>query len=174
MLKFVSSNRHKYEEYHQLVDLEWVPLEFNERATTLRGVVLEKLAQAVDAKVEPPFFVEDTAFFIEGRFPGVYAGRVLKEYGLDWTRAFVGRPAMFRCIIGLWDGQGVLMFEGEVKGSVVEPRGKGGFGYDSIFLPEGHSKTFAEDPEHKRKVSHRMRAFKKMLEHFNNSSQISS
>ncbi|HDG62444.1 MAG TPA: non-canonical purine NTP pyrophosphatase, partial [Thermotoga sp.] len=44
-----------------------------------------------------------------------------------------------------------------------EIRGNGGFGYDPIFLPEGHDKTFGEDPGVKEKLSHRSKAFKKLF-----------
>ena len=58
------------------------------------------------------------------------------------------------------------MFEGEVKGTItLAPRGKDGFGYDPVFLPDGYDKTFAElTGEEKNKISHRANAFAKALE----------
>jgi len=57
----------------------------------------------------------------------------------------------------------VKLFEGVVPGTVVEPRGEGGFGYDPIF--EHASTTFAEmDTEEKNAVSHRGRALAKFAE----------
>ncbi|WP_435062158.1 non-canonical purine NTP pyrophosphatase [Halobaculum sp. EA56] len=59
----------------------------------------------------------------------------------------------------------VKLFEGVVRGEIVDPRGDGGFGYDPIFEYEGT--TFAEmDPEEKNVVSHRGRALEKFGEWF--------
>ncbi len=54
-----------------------------------------------------------------------------------------------------------LTFEGRVEGALTWPmRGEKGFGYDPIFIPDGHDITFAEmDPEKKNQMSHRTRAF---------------
>ena len=75
--------------------------------------------------------------------------------------------ARFRCVMVLAT-QGELLgsFEGTVEGKVIpEERGFGGFGYDSIFIPNGYSETFAElQPEIKNSLSHRGRALAKVLE----------
>ncbi|MEF8886476.1 MAG: non-canonical purine NTP pyrophosphatase [Haloarculaceae archaeon] len=61
----------------------------------------------------------------------------------------------------------VKLFEGVVPGTIVEPRGEGGFGYDPIFEHAG--KTFAEmDTEEKNAVSHRGRALAKFAEWYAN------
>jgi XTP/dITP diphosphohydrolase len=56
-------------------------------------------------------------------------------------------------------------FEGIVEGQILqEPRGSGGFGYDPIFLPDGHDRTFAEmSLDEKSKISHRSKALAKMV-----------
>jgi XTP/dITP diphosphohydrolase len=56
-------------------------------------------------------------------------------------------------------------FEGSVDGQILtEPRGSGGFGYDPIFLPDGHDRTFAEmSSAEKNGISHRSRALSKMV-----------
>ena len=59
-----------------------------------------------------------------------------------------------------YNGKEVHIFKGKIKGNIVYPRGKGGFGWDCIFQPEGYNKTFAEIEE-KNKISHRYKAFKK-------------
>ena len=56
-------------------------------------------------------------------------------------------------------------FEGSIKGKVVKPRGDKGFGWDSIFLPDGMDKTFGElTIEEKAKISMRSEAFKKLAD----------
>ena len=56
-------------------------------------------------------------------------------------------------------------FEGIVNGQIVEePRGTGGFGYDPVFLPDGHDRTFAEmTMDEKGLISHRAQALAKMI-----------
>ena len=56
-------------------------------------------------------------------------------------------------------------FEGRIAGQILtEPRGSGGFGYDPVFQPDGHNRTFAEmSVEEKNGMSHRSRALAKMI-----------
>ena len=65
-----------------------------------------------------------------------------------------------------WPDGHVERFRGEVQGSLVfPPRGTRGFGYDPIFVPEGGSQTFGEmEPAKKHPISHRARAFAKLVE----------
>jgi XTP/dITP diphosphohydrolase len=74
------------------------------------------------------------------------------------------RTARFRCVLALArDGVLVATFDGAVEGRVIEaPRGPGGFGYDPLFIPDGHDATFGELPaEVKNGISHRSRALAK-------------
>ena len=75
------------------------------------------------------------------------------------------RKARFRTIISLIiDGKETL-FEGICEGKIInEKKGSSGFGYDSVFVPDGEIKTFAEmDPEEKNKFSHRTKAAEKLV-----------
>lgn len=60
-------------------------------------------------------------------------------------------------------------FEGIVEGEILtEPRGTGGFGYDPLFVPDGHDRTFAEmSSAEKNGISHRSRALMKMVTYLN-------
>lgn len=75
------------------------------------------------------------------------------------------RKAQFRCAITLvmTDGR-VLKASGMVPGSIIfEERGRGGFGYDPLFLADGYDITFAEmDAEDKNEISHRSIALKNL------------
>ncbi len=77
------------------------------------------------------------------------------------------RRASFVCVLALArpDG-GCDFFEGEITGHLVwPPRGARGFGYDPMFVAEGHTRTFGEiDPDEKHAISHRARAFRRLLE----------
>ncbi|MBL7837557.1 MAG: RdgB/HAM1 family non-canonical purine NTP pyrophosphatase [Bacteroidetes bacterium] len=76
------------------------------------------------------------------------------------------RSARFVTVICLRHNDKTMYFEGEVKGVIVDyPRGDKGFGYDPIFIPDGHDRTFAEmESQEKNAISHRKRAVEKMLE----------
>ncbi len=69
--------------------------------------------------------------------------------------------ARFRCVIAVaCDGRQLGEFQGVVEGTICElERGEHGFGYDSLFIPDGYSMTFAEMPSaQKNSLSHRGRA----------------
>lgn len=115
-----------------------------------------------------------------GGAPGVYtADWAETPNGRDWLLAMtkvedrlnalgpdVDRSAAFVCTLAIaWpDGESAL-FEGRVAGDLVwPPRGALGFGYDPVFVPEGHSQSFAElDPAVKHAISHRADAFAKLV-----------
>jgi XTP/dITP diphosphohydrolase len=113
-----------------------------------------------------------------GGAPGVYSARyagpqasdsdnrarLLEELrgsgAIEWS-------ARFRCTLVLaQEGRVVASFDGTVEGKIIpEERGTGGFGYDSLFVPEQHSATFGELPGAvKNALSHRGRAIQKFTE----------
>ena len=74
--------------------------------------------------------------------------------------------ARFVCSLALaWPDGKIAFFEGTVEGTICwPPRGNMGFGYDPIFVPIGHKKSFGEvDPKWKNSISHRAEAFSKFL-----------
>jgi XTP/dITP diphosphohydrolase len=76
------------------------------------------------------------------------------------------RRAHFVCALVLaWPDQQIACFEGVVHGRLVwPPRGDRGFGYDPMFVPDGHALTFGEmPPEAKHRISHRADAFRKLV-----------
>lgn len=71
------------------------------------------------------------------------------------------RSARFRCAIALArHGRKLAAFHGTVEGTIInQPRGTGGFGYDPLFVPDGHCETFAQlGSDIKNALSHRSRA----------------
>ena len=86
------------------------------------------------------------------------------------------RSAAFVCVLALaWPDGRSETFEGRIEGDIVwPPRGDRGFGYDPIFVANGHDQTFAEiDPAQKQAVSHRADAFKKLLAFMEQSPEFS-
>ena len=72
--------------------------------------------------------------------------------------------AIAKVMLGYADAQGdIHFFEGKISGQIVDPRGDSGFGWDKIFQPNGHDKTFAEmSLAEKNKISMRKQAFEKL------------
>jgi len=99
---------------------------------------------------------------IEGDHPRNNA-RLLKE-----MQGQSDRSARFRCTMVLArDGIEVAHFSGTVEGRILEsPEGDGGFGYDPLFVPDGHKTSFASlGAEVKNKLSHRARALKQAVDY---------
>lgn len=179
-----TKNAHKVEEFRRLLadqDVELLSLadfpgapEVEENGTTFAENASLKAA-AASSYCDAAAFADDSGLEVEaldGR-PGVYSSRyaptdperiekLLKE--LDGVE---NRRARFVCAIAIaFNGEVLEVFEGEVKGTItLAPRGKDGFGYDPVFLPDGYDKTFAElTGEEKNQISHRANAFAKALE----------
>lgn len=108
-----------------------------------------------------------------GGEPGIYSARWAGP-GKDFYEAMAkverrmddsdnkSTHAWFTCALAVaWPHGPAFVVEGRVDGNLTfPPRGLNGFGYDPIFVPEGHQMTFGEmDPKAKDDMSHRMRAF---------------
>lgn len=154
--------------------------EVDETEDTLEGNARLK-AHAVMVATGEPAVADDTGLEVEaldGR-PGVwsaryagdeagYADNVAKLLGeLEALPPGTSRRACFRTVAlaAFPDGGPEVMAEGVVEGEIAEvPRGAGGFGYDSVFVPDdGDGRTFAEmTQEEKAEISHRGRAFRSL------------
>jgi len=175
-LTFITTNKNKVREANEIaeaygIELEQYDFDYPEiRSESIEEVAREG-AEVCFKEVGKPLIVEDSGFFIEtlGGFPGTYSAFVHNKIGngglLRIMDGKTNRMAEMRACVAYHDGESVKTFAGAVKGVLAEKeRGAGGFGYDPIFIPEGHEKTFAEDSETKSKISHRKRAFVKLFE----------
>jgi XTP/dITP diphosphohydrolase len=124
-----------------------------------------------------PALADDSGLVVPalGGAPGIYSARwagPAKDFRDAMARVHreLGdrdRGASFVAVLALaWPDGGMELFRGEVAGHLVwPPRGERGFGYDPIFVPEGHTLTFGEmDPVEKHQISHRARAFGKLAD----------
>lgn len=115
-----------------------------------------------------------------GGAPGVHSARFAGVHGDDAANnckllaELSARPgdapyrARFVCAMSLAEGgRELAAFDGRVEGYItLTPSGKGGFGYDPLFVPEGHDETFADMPaEAKNRISHRSRALRQLLDY---------
>lgn len=185
-LVFATNNKNKFIEIgHRIGNLVHLislnDLGFNgeipETHMTLEENAAEK-AFFIFKKYKLNCFADDTGLEIEalsGR-PGVlsarYAGqesfsenniiKVLKE--LEGVK---NREARFRTVVALVDNGRLISFEGRIDGKILrKQKGSKGFGYDSIFIPDGFNRTFAEmSLEEKNRISHRTIAVDKLIDY---------
>ena len=106
--------------------------------------------------------------------PGIFSSRFAKDLGgfenamrkiLEKIKKInKGSKAQFISSLTIqWPDGKKITETGIIKGSLTDIRGKNGFGYDPIFVPEGYSKTFAEmNYKEKLKIDHRQIAYKKL------------
>ena len=105
--------------------------------------------------------------------PGIYSARwagAAKDFRIAMERVHrelgdKDRRAYFVAVLALaWPEREIATFRGEVHGKLTwPPRGERGFGYDPIFVPDGYNQTFAEIDAAKHRISHRARAFEKLV-----------
>lgn len=125
-------------------------------------------------------FADDTGLEVDALngLPGVYSARFAGDQKSDKDNIDLllqkmkhksNRKAQFRTIICLVIDGHKQLFEGIIEGEITtEPKGNGGFGYDSVFIPKGFDITFAEmDSYTKNAISHRFLAFKKLVTYLN-------
>jgi XTP/dITP diphosphohydrolase len=178
-LAFVTSNPHKFREAERVlkgfgVNIRHAKLSYPEiRGDDPAEIAADSVRKLKD-KVKPPFFVEDTGLFVEGLngFPGAYAAWALRKIGLQGLLRLMkgekNRKAAFRTAVALYDGKRAVVFTGEAKGSIATAqKGKGGFGYDPVFVPRGSRKSFAQmSSEEKDALSHRRNALVKLANYW--------
>ena len=144
-------------------------------------------AQAAATASKLPAFADDSGLVVDALdgAPGIHSARwagpdkdfsaaMQKIENLLREKKAADRRAHFvSALCVAWPDGHVEEFEGRVDGTLVwPPRGSAGFGYDPIFLPEGHTRTFGEMsaeekhglPPKGKGLSHRARAFLKLAE----------
>ena len=181
---FATNNAHKLSEvqallgdnFHLLTPRDCgITEDIPETAATLDGNASQKSHYLYD-RMGKNCFADDTGLEVEalGGEPGVHSARYATD-GHDFAannrlllknmEGVKNRRARFRTVISLIiDGEEHL-FEGIVEGRIAESEsGCEGFGYDPLFIPDGHDYTFAEmSADEKNAISHRGRAVQKLV-----------
>lgn len=165
---FVTGRVEKAREAERLgFRLERVDLDLNEVQALDPSDIAEWKARDAYGKLARPVLVEDSGLAIHawGGFPGALVKWLERSAGLEamarMLDGFPDRSAMATCVVAYFDGQRVVQGRGEVAGAIAQsPRGGAGFGWDSLFIPAGADRTFAEmTGAEKDEVSHRRRAW---------------
>ncbi|MEN6541380.1 RdgB/HAM1 family non-canonical purine NTP pyrophosphatase [Parvibaculum sp.] len=150
-----------------------------ETGDTFRANAELKALAAAKASGKPSL-ADDSGLCVEalGGAPGIYSARWAgpqKDFDFAMERVRLGlveegtldTRAHFICGLALaWPDGHIEYFEGRVDGELVwPPRGTKGFGYDPMFVPNGHEETFGEmEPERKHAMSHRADAFRQLVD----------
>lgn len=154
--------------------------EIAETGSTFEENALLK-AQTIGDYAQLPTIADDSGLEVEclHGFPGVNSARWHAGTDADRNRALLkkmkrrsDRMAQFRCVLCLYTPttKKHTLFYGALKGSIAEhAAGDHGFGYDSIFIPEGQNKTLAQLPiDYKQQYSHRAIATHKLVTYLKN------
>ena len=175
-LVFASNNKNKIKEIQALVSdtIQIISLEdigctedIPETAETIEGNAILK-ANYVTEKYGYPCFADDTGLEVEALngAPGVYSARYAgeqKDANDNMDKLLLelkdksNRKANFKTVICLNLNGTQQLFTGIITGKIIDEKiGTNGFGYDPIFIAEGHQKTFAQlTLEEKAHISHR-------------------
>jgi XTP/dITP diphosphohydrolase len=187
LLIFATRNAHKTAEVRAMLgarfevrnatDFPDFP-EIEETGTTfLENARLKALG--ISARIGGWVLSDDSGLEVDalGGAPGVFSssyGGVEGDHARNNARLLkemagvADRRARFRCTMVLArDGSEVAHFSGTVEGRILEQtEGDGGFGYDPLFAPEGHSASFASlGADVKNSLSHRGRALAQVVDY---------
>ena len=136
-------------------------------------IITDKARRAYEA-VGKPVIVEDVEAGLEklNGLPGPFIKFFLKKLGNDALFQLAsreGEKAVISCSIAYYDGETMLTVRGDVPGTIVAPRGNDGFGFDTTFVPDGETLTYAEmNEEKKNSLSHRHKAIQLIVEKLSN------
>ncbi|ELZ19386.1 Ham1 family protein [Haloterrigena salina JCM 13891] len=173
--RFVTGNEGKVREARDyLADLEpvdQIDYDYTEvQSDSLAEIAAHGAREAFEELgSDEPVLVDDAGLFVDALegFPGPYSAYVEDTVGVErlWRLASEeeNRRARFKTVLAYADEDGTETFKGTVAGTLVAPRGEGGFGYDPIF--EYNGQTMAEmSTEEKNAISHRGRALAEFAE----------
>lgn len=170
---FITGNNDKLKEAKSILgDVNNINLDLPEiQSLDPQEIIKEKL-KIVTKEHNGKFFVEDTSLYIEclNGFPGPLIKFFLQSLGnqgiYDLVKKYQNKNAIAKTVIGYSNGRDVHFFTGVLYGKIVSPLGNNGFGWDRIFMPDGHNKTLAEmNFEEKNKISMRKESLRKLKEY---------
>ena len=183
-LLFATNNLYKLQEVRDILGNHYEIISLNdighleelaEDGTTLEENALQK-ARYINEKYGLSCFAEDTGLEVKvlNNEPGVFSARYAGPQRSDSDNISLllmkldgieDRRARFRTVIALIYNGTEYLFEGIINGTIANTKsGKGGFGYDPIFIPDGYNQSFGElSKEIKNTISHRAEAIKNLI-----------
>lgn len=171
MIYFITGNKNKFDEVKAILhEVEQLDIDLPEiQELDAHKVIQAKLEEAFRHK-QGEFIVEDTSLLFEciNGLPGTFIKWFMKSVGNDGLVNLVNKlgdnKAVAKTVIGYArNPKEIYYFEGDISGTIVTQKAESSFGWDPIFLPDGHSKTFAEmDSSEKNEISMRRIAVQKL------------
>ena len=184
-----SNNKGKIKEIRDLIPKKYkifTPSQFKLKSPVENGKSFKEnsliKAKNFSLKINMVCIADDSGLEIDllNKKPGIYSARwagsksdfnraihkvynELKKKDKNWQHKKI--KARFICALSIcYYNKKITCVRGRINGRISRiPKGKNGFGYDPIFIPEKHKKTFAEmKPSYKYKLDHRSKAFKKI------------
>lgn len=170
-ITFVTSNKNKVREVEDILDIKLAQrsVDVDEiQDMDLLKIVEHKAKQAYSV-IKKPVIVEDVGFYVDdwNGFPGPFIKWLHQTMGYDIFPKRIlksNRKAVWKIMYAYYDGRKFASFLGSLSGSIAhKQKGNDGWGFDTIFIPSGHKKTFAELGEaEKNKISARKKALMKL------------
>ena len=177
-LYFITGNKGKFNEAKSIIpNIEIIDIDLPEiQEMNAEMIIKDKLFRAKEKYPKKELICEDTSVYINslGGLPGPLIKWFLESLGdrgiSDLVKNSKDNTAIAKTIIGYSGKSGkIKFFEGEINGTIVDPRGLNGFGWDKIFQPYGENKTFGEmNFEEKNEFSMRKKALIKLKEYIDN------
>lgn len=172
-LYFLTGNQNKLREVQEMLEQEVKQLDIDlpeMQELDSHKIIEAKMNEAIKHH-KGRFIVEDTSLVFEGLngLPGPLVKWFLTSIGIEGLHRMAKSSETMNAtaitMVGYYDGEKIQFIEGRTEGEIVSPAGETKFGWDPIFKPNGHDKTYAEmDAEEKNKISHRGKALRKLKE----------
>lgn len=169
---FATTNDHKLQEVNHILgyDLEKIHIELTEPQDMDLEIIARSKAEEAFQKIGKPVLVEDTGWYFDvwNGLPGPFAKFFMSAVGCDGILKMLGTESKRQCIVktvvAYHDGITTHVFSGEILGKVaLEVQGTSKFGFDNIFIPDGHARSYGEMTlEEKNSLSHRFLAVNKL------------
>lgn len=173
----MSGNENKIKEVHRIlapvgVDIVPVSRKIEELQTQdVDALVRDKLIKAFQ-EIGRPLFVEHTGLYLRGLndlpagLTQIFWDRLEAKRFTDLVAALGDDKVTAKTVLGYCDGHKMHLFEGAIEGTVPRmPAGPKDFQWDCVFVPDGHTKTFAEMGTDKDDISMRRLALDKFAAH---------
>jgi XTP/dITP diphosphohydrolase len=153
LFTLITGNRHKLREAREILgpSVEGLKIDLDEIQGLDSDRIAECKAKAAFAVVEQPVVIWDQSLHIRclSDFPGPLVKWFWESVGgakiCRIARALGDQGISTRTTLTYYDGSSLHHCYGEIEGAIPpEPRGSNGFAWDTIFIPQGHERTFAE------------------------------
>jgi len=178
-LYFVTGNKHKFQEVQPIfpgIQLVQLKIEKPEIRSPSVVKVAEQAAIMLSKKIKKPFILEDTGIFFQAYkdFPGTYSKYIINTLGFPGIFKLLknkSKKAYFETAAAYCKpGKKPVIVSAKTTGSIIlTVKGKKDvMPYDNIFIPDKHTKVYAEMMDKKHMTSHRVKAFKKLAKYIKN------